>query len=884
MFLHLIQMGIGNLFVLGLTIHLFRTLRTTSFYLDIPVFGFLWIFTTALFTFLVGVFGFLKPIPITFVSLIGLSGMAIRAYRRGAGTVATLGPTINRLKFLKFTLPGVLLTAAAILQLLRLAFHVWYVPPYVHDTLTYHLPNVAEWVQSGRIHVISTPVLRSHWPATFEVFETWFVVFLHHDLLIQLGGVCFYLLAVASVYAIGRGLGFGSHLSTGVALLYAYTPSVAIHATSCKNDIAIAGLYLFSMAILVNLLRNGVHKLFPLQRHILILTMAFGLGFGTKAYTVFIAPGLILLTLFALGKQGLFKQTGHALNPWTFSRNKGLFGYGALLLGTAILAIYWYARNYVVFENPFYPADFRFFGRLIFGTGAQPDPHTSAQPFFSLHSMWDNARNLVSLKIFDPSRIYVDLHRITGWGWFNFVCGISAVIYGVLFDGRVRLLIFCFVLSLLSLLGWVFVDEWHGRFLHFFPPVFAVAFGALLSHLQIRSVQMSLAGLAFICSLFNFFATLNVGVFSKTDLQYLMERSPLERSSTLTTLPWSHSGVYQEISKRIPKDEILGYSLRNNDVIYPLYDSDLSRRIRYVHGSSEDAISFMEESNIHYLYAPSVTAPKLVKWKSPYGGHQIGIRNGRMATWLNVKSQNREHDSATIQVDEWTHLAFTFNGKQGISYVNGERAAEIAHKGPIEFSHKPHFVIGERSTVASGEPFGGTVDEVAFFNRVLTRMEIRNLMDHGVNSITASIRDSDSAWKNAEGLVAYYRFDGDFSDCSGNGHNGEPVGDVKLLMDDGAPILGGSGCIQFAGRAGNRVDCGESDELRIASNLTLMAWVKPDSTDGTQFVVGTPHAGLAPAQMTSKNLIRRDKLIRLGEHLYALKSYEENRRPRDFDN
>ena len=522
MLLRLIQMGIGNLFVLGVAIHLFRLLRTTVLHLDIPIFGFLWIFSATLFTFLLGIFGFLAPMPMALVSLLGLLLMGLHAFRQRGRYVETFASLRAKLNRPRFTLAGGLLAAAAIPQLLRIGFHVWYTPPYVHDTLTYHLPNVAEWVQKGRIHAISTPVLRSYWPATFEVFESWFVVFLHNELLIQLGCVSCYLLAVASVYAICQGLGFGKHLSAGVALLYAYTPSVAIHATSCKNDMAVAAMYLFAMALLVNLWRAGDSASFPLSRRFLLIAMAFCYGVGTKAYTVFIAPGLILLGIVALAKHRLFKKAIFSPHPKNISSTGHFALYAALLLGSGLLTFYWYVRNYAIFDNPFYPADFKLFGHLIFGSGAPPDPGTSAQSSFSFHSMWQNARNLVTFKILDQFRIYTDLNRITGWGWFNFACGISAVIYGLLVGVRVRFLILCFIISLLSLLGWVFVDDWHGRFLHFFPPVFAIAFGALLIHLRTRWATAPLIALAVTCSLFNYLAVVNVGVFSKEDLGRLM--------------------------------------------------------------------------------------------------------------------------------------------------------------------------------------------------------------------------------------------------------------------------------------------------------------------------------------------------------------------------
>ena len=878
MLLRLIQMGIGNLFVLGVTIHLFRLLRTTVLHLDIPIFGFLWIFSATLFTFLLGIFGFLAPVPMAAVSLVGLLLMGLHILRKRERYLATFVSLREKCKRPRLTVVGVLLATAAILQLLRITFHVWYTPPYVHDTLTYHLPNVAEWVQKGRIHAISTPVLRSYWPATFEVFESWFVVFLHNDLLIQLGCVSCYLLAVTSVYAICRGLNFGKHLSAGVALLYAYTPSVAIHATSCKNDMAVAGMYLFAMALLVHLLRVGDSSKFPLSRRLLLIAMAFCYGIGTKAYAVFIAPGLILLGIVALAKHRLLKKAILSLHPKNISSTSRSILYTSLVLGSGVLTFYWYVRNYMIFDNPFYPADFKLFGHLIFGSGAPPDPGTSAQSSFSFHSMWQNARNLVTFKILDQFRIYTDLNRITGWGWFNFACGVSAVIYGLLFDRRVRFIIVCFVISLLSLLGWVFVDDWHGRFLHFFPPVFAIAFGALLICLRIRWATLPLVALAIVCSFFNYLAVLNVGVFSKDDLGRLMALPPLERSLVNANIdyPWVTGSAYRKVLNHVPENEIIGYSLKKNDVIYPLYGSNLSRRLHYLPVSPVSLVDSMNLYGIRYLYFPRAAERFIGEWVYPYGAHQIGVRNGQMATWINLGSRNHEYNAGKVQPGEWTHLAFTYSGEQAISYVNAETVVTLDYHGEIAFNRTPHFVIGERSNVTMGEPFGGMIDEVALFHRVLTQAEIREIMNRG---ISLKVNPGNQSEIRSDGLVAYYRFNGDTKDLSGNSRDGKLFGRAELTLDNGAPVPGAKGCVQFPGIIGNGVDCGKSPEFRIASNLTLMAWVNPDSVDGTHFVAGTPYNGGEWWKHSRiAEVIREDKFTQITRHLYALKLDGSHRR------
>lgn len=126
------------------------------------------------------------------------------------------------------------------------------------------------------------------------------------------------------------------------------------------------------------------------------------------------------------------------------------------------------------------------------------------------------------------------------------------------------------------------------------------------------------------------------------------------------------------------------------------------------------------------------------QWDDPWVGHQIGVRGGKMATWLNLVdnpeddpalAKDREYDSGQVAAKEWTHLAFVFTGKEAISYVNGEEVANHKdRKGVIKFVGDPLFMIGERSHIAIGEPFGGLVDEVALFKTALSQDDIKEFM------------------------------------------------------------------------------------------------------------------------------------------------------------
>lgn len=95
----------------------------------------------------------------------------------------------------------------AAVSALRFGFLIWALPPFVWDSLTYHLTNVAYWIQAGRIELFETSVVRIFTPADYEVLATWFAVFLHHDVVIEAAGLSGYALAVLAVYASARTLG-----------------------------------------------------------------------------------------------------------------------------------------------------------------------------------------------------------------------------------------------------------------------------------------------------------------------------------------------------------------------------------------------------------------------------------------------------------------------------------------------------------------------------------------------------------------------------------------------------------------------------------------------------------------------------------------------------
>ena len=92
-------------------------------------------------------------------------------------------------------------------------------------------------------------------------------------------------------------------------------------------------------------------------------------------------------------------------------------------------------------------------------------------------------------------------------------------------------------------------------------------------------------------------------------------------------------------------------------------------------------------------------------------------------------------EAGTIKSGEWINVAVSFGSQKLRLYINGDEADTDTYTGGLTGNQEP-LVIGassERSGDLIGIPiekeFEGTIDEVAFFNRALTKEEIQTLYD-----------------------------------------------------------------------------------------------------------------------------------------------------------
>jgi hypothetical protein len=210
----------------------------------------------------------------------------------------------------------------------------WTVYAYRHgmdtpDTLWYHLPQAARFVQNGNLRELQYfdggPVT-AFYPANSELLHALGILSLRSDLLSPLINLFWGAFAMFAAWAVGRPSGRGAHTLLAMALLLGTPAFVDTQPGGAYNDIVCVALLTAAVAVLV----EGGLSSGPL----VLAAMAAGLTLGTK-FTM-IVPAV------ALG-------VGLVAVPAEMPRARRA---SICLAGLVGLGGFWYARNLVVTGTP----------------------------------------------------------------------------------------------------------------------------------------------------------------------------------------------------------------------------------------------------------------------------------------------------------------------------------------------------------------------------------------------------------------------------------------------------------------------------------------------------------------------------------------------------
>jgi len=239
----------------------------------------------------------------------------------------------------------------------------------------------------------------------------------------------------------------------------------------------------------------------------------------------------------------------------------------------------------------------------------------------------------------------------------------------------------------------------------------------------------------------------------------------------------------------------------------------------------------------------SGTRDVIGKWRSnPKTGYQLRVINGELKGIVGVDGVDREYTAGTIQVNTWTHVSMTYDGRILTLYVNGTAFAK-------DFGTVADIAAETRDLQIAdywfGTPFAGKIDDIRIYNYARTAEQIRQDYNEGLAAHFGPKTDCDSdpGACMTKGLVGYWDFEegsGSLtSDKSGNGNDGILGGGTASYEPDWAggivPLSGGKeggGALQFDG-TDDYVEVPDDDSLDITDAITIEVWIKP-TIDGNR--------------------------------------------------
>ena len=105
------------------------------------------------------------------------------------------------------------------------------------------------------------------------------------------------------------------------------------------------------------------------------------------------------------------------------------------------------------------------------------------------------------------------------------------------------------------------------------------------------------------------------------------------------------------------------------------------------------------------------------------GGHgKVEIGSGQIAPAWNASPE-------LVNDDKWHHLAFTYNGKKKMLYVDGKVSVDVAASGTFGLKGKDLW-IGAQSP--NKRPTSGLIDDVGVFNVALKEKSIKEIFSKGL--------------------------------------------------------------------------------------------------------------------------------------------------------
>jgi hypothetical protein len=161
----------------------------------------------------------------------------------------------------------------------------------------------------------------------------------------------------------------------------------------------------------------------------------------------------------------------------------------------------------------------------------------------------------------------------------------------------------------------------------------------------------------------------------------------------------------------------------------------------------DDALNIEGELTVEAWVYPKGWNPDLnaiaQKWEDGTNRrqYQLTVYGATKTNWWYVSNAGnnwpRGEGKIIVELNQWTHLAGTYDGKKLRNYTNGKLDVELDQPNGIFASDIPVVVGGygpktPKCTYGQNRHFMGIIDEVRFWNKALSEKEIKDGMNNSV--------------------------------------------------------------------------------------------------------------------------------------------------------
>ena len=192
-------------------------------------------------------------------------------------------------------------------------------------------------------------------------------------------------------------------------------------------------------------------------------------------------------------------------------------------------------------------------------------------------------------------------------------------------------------------------------------------------------------------------------------------------------------------------------------------DGDINGNVKMVDGGKRGKAAEFQTGDFIDMRGPkfpenliprdAITVCAWVKCKKTGDHHEIFNAQAADATWVvhpEVRSEGNfrwllrsdggvtifEILAGAVEWDKWTHFAGTYDGKNGVLYINGESVGEGNGGSKIAKDWGSGARVGR--TIDNARPFTGLMDDLNIWKRALTKDEILVIMEKGPEGIIKS--------------------------------------------------------------------------------------------------------------------------------------------------